>query len=94
MPASGAPGLDGDRTWNKGFDTEDGVSSSERRGVQLGRKERKRVVLETLLANAVRLILEQAFCFCFTDSDIWTFAVLLTPTYPRAPPAIVDAPLH
>ena len=57
MPASGAPGFDGDRAWNKGFDSasSDGANSPERRGVQLlGRKESTRVVLETSLANAVR----------------------------------------
>ncbi|KAH9985252.1 TLD-domain-containing protein [Russula vinacea] len=53
VPASGAPGFDGDRAWNKGFDTDD-ANSPERRGVQLvGRKESTRVVLETSLANAV-----------------------------------------
>jgi len=58
MPASGAPGFDGDRAWNKGFDTDsNGANSPERRGVQLlGRKESTRVVLETSLANAVRHI--------------------------------------
>ncbi len=60
VPASGAPGFDGDRAWNKGFDTEsNGANSPERRGVQLlGRKEGTRTVLETSLANAVRLISE------------------------------------
>jgi hypothetical protein len=55
-PASGAPGFDGDRAWNKGFD-EDGKSldAIERRGVQLvGRKESTRAVLGTALANTVR----------------------------------------
>jgi hypothetical protein len=59
VPASGAPGFDGDRAWNKGFDTgsSDGANSPEPRGVQLlGRKESTRVVLETSLANAVRPI--------------------------------------
>lgn len=55
VPASGAPGFDGDHAWNKGFDTgSNGANSPERRGVQLlGRKESTRVVLETSLANAV-----------------------------------------
>jgi hypothetical protein len=56
VPASGAPGFDGDRAWNKGFDTaSDGSNSPDRRGVQLlGRKESTRVVLETSLAIALR----------------------------------------
>jgi len=58
VPASGAPGFDGDRAWNKGFDTvSNGANSPERSGVQLlGRKESTCVVLETSLANAVRPI--------------------------------------
>ena len=57
MPASGAPGFDGDRTWNKGFDEEDkSLDAIERRGVQLqGRKESTRAVLGTVLANSVRI---------------------------------------
>ena len=56
VPASGAPGFDGDRAWNKGFDAEDkSMDEVERRGVQLlGRKESTRAVLGTALANAVR----------------------------------------
>ena len=56
VPASGAPGFDGDRAWNKGFDTgSSGGNSPEPRGVQLlGRKEKTRAVLETPLADAVR----------------------------------------
>jgi len=55
VPASGAPGFDGDRAWNKGFDTNDGANSPERREVQLlGRKESTHVVLKTSLANALR----------------------------------------
>jgi hypothetical protein len=55
VPASGAPGFDGDRMWNKGFDDSDGSGTTERRGVQLlGRKESTRVVLGTSLANTVR----------------------------------------
>ena len=54
VPASGAPGFDGDRAWNKGFDDSDGSGASERRGVQLlGRKESTRVVLGNSLANTV-----------------------------------------
>ena len=56
-PASGAPGFDGDRAWNKGFDA-DGKSldAVERRGIQLlGRKESTRAVLGTALANTVRV---------------------------------------
>lgn len=57
VPASGAPGFDGDRAWNKGFDDLDvsnGAGSPERRGVQLlGRKESTRVVLGNSLADAV-----------------------------------------
>jgi hypothetical protein len=85
MPASGAPGFDGDRAWNKGFDTDsNGTNSPERRGVQLlGRKESTRVVLETSLANAVRPI--PWFCFftdkCFSDISIY---LSFAPTYPRA----------
>ena len=69
VPASGAPGFDGDRAWNKGFDTtSNGSSSPERRGVQLlGRKESTRVVLEASLANAVRPMSETcSFCFLLT----------------------------
>lgn len=57
VPASGAPGFDGDRAWNKGFDTDSssGANSPERRGVQLlGRKESTHVVLESSLADALR----------------------------------------
>ncbi|KAH9974213.1 hypothetical protein BJV74DRAFT_190831 [Russula compacta] len=57
VPASGAPGFDGDRAWNKGFDLDasNGAGSPEQRGVQLlGRKESTRVVLGNSLADAVR----------------------------------------
>lgn len=56
VPASGAPGFDGDRTWNKGFDAEGkSADAVERRGVQLlGRKESTRAVLGTALANILR----------------------------------------
>ncbi|KAI0248033.1 TLD-domain-containing protein [Lactifluus subvellereus] len=55
IPASGAPGFDGDRAWNKGFDAGDDAGSPERRGVQLlGRKETTRAVLSTTLADALR----------------------------------------
>ncbi len=56
VPASGAPGFDGDRMWNKGFDAEGkSADAMERRGVQLlGRKESTRAVLGTALANTVR----------------------------------------
>ena len=54
VPASGAPGFDGDRAWNKGFDDSDGSGAPERRGVHLlGRKESTRVVLGNSLANTV-----------------------------------------
>ncbi len=59
VPASGAPGFDGDRAWNKGFDGVDDKSAdgAERRGVQLlGRKESTRAVLGTALANTVRVL--------------------------------------
>ena len=99
VPASGAPGFDGDRAWNKGFDTDDGANSPERRGVQLlGRKESTRVVLGTSLANSVRLVPETCILFfIFTDSDlsdISTSVASLALTSPCAPPAIVDAPLQ
>ena len=57
IPASGAPGFDGDRAWNKDFDEEDkSLDAIERRGVQLlGRKESTRAVLGTALANSVRI---------------------------------------
>ncbi|KAI0295160.1 TLD-domain-containing protein [Multifurca ochricompacta] len=62
VPASGAPGFDGDRKWNKkGFEVtgDDGGGGGgaldDRRAVQLlGRKESTRVVLETALANTLR----------------------------------------
>ncbi|KAH9957274.1 hypothetical protein BGW80DRAFT_216051 [Lactifluus volemus] len=55
VPVSGAPGFDGDRAWNKGFDAGDGAGSRDRRGVLLlGRKETTRAVLGTPLADAVR----------------------------------------
>jgi hypothetical protein len=74
VPASGAPGFDGDRAWNKGFDTaSDGANSPERRGVQLlGRKESTRVVLETSLANVVRPIPE-TFIFSTRFRLIYTY---------------------
>jgi hypothetical protein len=55
-PASGAPGFDGDRAWNKGFDAEGkSLDAIERRGIQLvGRKESTRAVLRTALANTLR----------------------------------------
>jgi hypothetical protein len=58
LPASGAPGFDGDRVWNKGFDDAEDKSldAVEQRGVQLlGRKESTRAVLGTALANTVRV---------------------------------------
>ena len=96
MPASGAPGFDGDRAWNKGFDTDsNGTNSPERREVQLlGRKESTRVVLETSLANAVRPF--PRLCH-FTDrisSDISIIVASLPLTPTRTPPAIVDAALQ
>ncbi|KAH9023650.1 TLD-domain-containing protein [Lactarius hengduanensis] len=56
VPASGAPGFDGDRSWNKGFDAKGkSADAVERRGVQLlGRKESTRAVLGTALANTLR----------------------------------------
>jgi len=55
IPASGAPGFDGDRAWNKGFDDNNESGPPERRGMQLlGRKESTRVVLGVSLANTVR----------------------------------------
>jgi len=55
VPASGAPGFDGDHAWNKGFDDNDGAGSTERRGVQLlGIKESTRVVLGATLADTLR----------------------------------------
>jgi hypothetical protein len=68
VPASGAPGFDGDRAWNKGFDTgSNGAKSPERREVQLlGRNQSTRVVLETSLASAVCPIP----CFFFFFSRI------------------------
>jgi hypothetical protein len=54
VPASGAPGFDGDRAWNKGFDDNEGVGSQQR-GVQLlGLKEGTRGVLGASLADTVR----------------------------------------
>lgn len=61
VPTSGAPGFDGDRAWNKGFDDSDGSGPSERHGVQLlGRKESTRVVLGNSLANTVRPVTSPA----------------------------------
>jgi len=55
VPASGAPGFGGDRAWNKGYDDDDEVGSTEQRGVQLlGLKEGTRVVLGAPLADIVR----------------------------------------
>ncbi|KAI0289267.1 TLD-domain-containing protein [Russula brevipes] len=55
VPASGAPGFDGDRAWNKGFDESNVAESSERRGVQLlGRKDSTRIILGTSLADTLR----------------------------------------
>ncbi|KAH9837596.1 TLD-domain-containing protein [Rhodofomes roseus] len=55
VPASGAPGFDGDRRWDKGFSNEYERSSSERKSVRLvGRKEMTSPVLTTELADMLR----------------------------------------
>ncbi|KAI0270440.1 TLD-domain-containing protein [Gloeopeniophorella convolvens] len=55
VPASGAPGFDGDRSWNKGFDNGDGEGARDKVGVQLlGRKETTRAVLGAGLADGLR----------------------------------------
>jgi TLD len=70
VPASGAPGFDGDHTWNKGFDAGDGADSRDRRGVQLlGRKESTRAVLGTTLADAVRPAHFTRSIFSITDQE-------------------------
>ncbi|KAH9913202.1 TLD-domain-containing protein [Fomitopsis serialis] len=55
VPASGAPGFDGDRKWDKGFSDAYEKSNSERKSVRLvGRKEMTTPVLTVELADMLR----------------------------------------
>lgn len=107
IPASGAPGFDGDRAWNKGFDAGDDASSPERRGVQLlGRKETTRAVLGTTLADAVRPYFTRPLVFPVTDQkrkkkkkhnalNAWLpTSAPLPPPRTRAPPTLVDTAIQ
>ncbi|KAH9958122.1 hypothetical protein BC827DRAFT_616866 [Russula dissimulans] len=72
VPASGAPGFDGDHAWNKGFDDNDGAGSTERPGVQLlGLKESTRVVLGATLADTVRPSLHVGTVYVTDKENKW-----------------------